>query len=59
MVAIKNFEMPKHCNQCKLCKLDLYDNYLYCYITNADVDDMMEHRHKDCPLMEVEDGNDN
>ena len=58
MVAIKDFEMPRHCNQCNFCKLGTYDNYLYCYITGANVDDMIEHRHKDCPLVEIEDGND-
>ena len=56
MVAIKDFDMPRSCNQCTLYKLDAYNADLYCYITGANVDDMMEHRHKDCPLVEVKDG---
>lgn len=58
MVAIKDFEMPRSCNQCKLYELGSYDGDLYCFLTGENVDDMMEHRHKDCPLVEVEDEND-
>ena len=56
MVAIKDFEMPYSCASCdlKYCK---GWNEFHCEFTCEELDLHSNERHKDCPLVEVEDGN--
>lgn len=48
MVAIKNFEMPKSCEECSL-----FDGYS-CHITWTENEYPDCEKSEDCPLVEVE-----
>ena len=52
MVVIKDFEMPTCCFNCRLLNLDCS-----CSITHTDGQEICFNRNDDCPLVEVEDGN--
>jgi len=55
MVAIKDFEMPKNCENCAMSSCRRLETF-YCDITLKDVDIESDVRDADCPLLEVEDG---
>ena len=60
MVAIKDFEMPKSCEDCVMSSSIRLKTF-YCDITLQDVDIESDVRDIDCPLVEIEenkDGND-
>jgi len=60
MVAIKGFEMPDNCDTCRcFVNLDSFgakDAGYMCGINADDLDEIniLEERHPDCPLVEVE-----
>ena len=60
MVCIKDFEMPHCCDACPLIKEDYYSRD-YCPIHGLDLrwSDNASSRHKDCPLVEVGEGEKN
>ena len=54
MVAIKDFEMPESCAYCDLNYCKGWNDY-FCDVMQEAVDVHSDKRHKDCPLVEVED----
>ena len=56
MVCIKDFEMPRCCDACSFMKEDYYSRD-YCAIDGLDLrwSDSAFSRHKDCPLIEIDD----
>ena len=53
MVVIKDFEMPKSCKECKDKRID-HITFELCLRTGRNVVDCKNHRHCDCPLVEIE-----
>lgn len=57
MVVIKDFDMPSCCGECQMASCAGLSGHFYCDITTYDVDMDDTERDADCPLVEVEDGN--
>lgn len=55
MVAIKYFGMPSCCMNCEM-RIDGLSAGYYCAITEEELNDnsTLEHRHPNCPLVEIE-----
>lgn len=58
LIAIKDFDMPSCCGECQMASCAGLSGHFYCDITTYDVDMDDTERDADCPLVEVEDGND-
>lgn len=58
MIAIKGMNMPKSCAECPISYLSGWEVvYCHCILGVFGLNDIdwMNERHKDCPLVEVED----
>jgi hypothetical protein len=53
MIVIKDFEMPKNCEDCAMSCCRRLETF-YCAITLQDVDIDDTERDADCPLVKVE-----
>lgn len=58
MVGIKDFGMPSCCGLCEMSSCKGLSGQYYCDITLNDIDIDSGGRDADCPLVEVENGND-
>lgn len=52
MIGIKDMEMPKSCD---ICDFNTFGQYCDFPRYGMDVNEYIESRHKDCPLIEIED----